>query len=32
MDELVIGSFILAKKDQPTLEEKGDWRKEFALD
>jgi carbamoyltransferase len=32
MDELVIGSFLLAKKDQPALEEKGDWRKEFALD
>jgi len=32
MDNLAIGSFVLAKKDQKPLEESGDWRKEFALD
>ncbi len=32
MDYLVIGSYVLAKSDQPLLEESGDWRKEFELD
>jgi carbamoyltransferase len=32
MDYLVIGSYVLAKSDQPPLEESGDWRKEFELD
>ncbi len=32
MDALVMGSFVLAKKDQSPLEEEGNWRKEFALD
>jgi carbamoyltransferase len=32
MDYLVMGSYLISKKDQPPLEEKGDWRKEFALD
>ena len=32
MDYLVMGSYLIAKKDQPPMEEKGDWRKEFALD
>jgi carbamoyltransferase len=32
MDSLVMGSFVLAKKDQKPLEDKGDWRKEFSLD
>jgi carbamoyltransferase len=32
MDYLVIGSFILAKKDQKPLESDIDWKKEFELD
>jgi len=32
MDYLVMGSFVLDKKIQPTLIETRDWRKEFALD
>jgi carbamoyltransferase len=32
MDYLVMGSYVLAKRDQPALVESGDWRKEFALD
>jgi carbamoyltransferase len=32
MDYLVLGSFVLAKSDQPPLDESGDWRKEFELD
>lgn len=32
MDNLVMGSFILHKKDQPELEEDVDWQKEFELD
>jgi carbamoyltransferase len=32
MDYLVIGSYVLAKSDQPALQESGDWRKEFELD
>lgn len=32
MDALVLENFILDKKAQPMLVEKGDWRKEFALD
>ncbi len=32
MDHLVIGSFLLAKEDQPPLEGDTDWKKEFQLD
>ena len=32
MDVLVLGNFLLLKKDQPTLVEKNDWRKEYELD
>jgi len=32
MDYLVLGSYLLSKKDQPELNEDADWRKEFALD
>lgn len=32
MDYLVLGSFLLAREEQPAMEESGDWRQEFALD
>ena len=32
MDYLVLGNFLLNKRDQPPLVETTDWRKEFALD
>jgi len=32
MDYLVMGSFLLAKADQPEWREEGDWRDEFQLD
>jgi carbamoyltransferase len=32
MDLLVLGNFLLDKKDQPPLAEKGDWRAQFKLD
>jgi carbamoyltransferase len=32
MDYLVIGNFLLDKKDQSSLPENGDWRTEFKLD
>ncbi|MFC1516553.1 carbamoyltransferase [Thermodesulfobacteriota bacterium] len=32
MDYLVIGNFLLDKKEQPEWVEKGDWRQEFGLD
>lgn len=32
MDYLVLGPFILEKKDQPPLKEDSDWRKEYELD
>jgi carbamoyltransferase len=32
MDYLVLGQFILDKKDQPPLKSDTDWRKEFELD
>jgi carbamoyltransferase len=32
MDYLVLGNYVLDKKDQSALPEKGDWRKEFKLD
>ena len=32
MDYLVIGDSLFTKTEQPAFEEKGDWRKEFALD
>ena len=32
MDYLVMGNYVLDKKEQPVLAESGDWRKEFKLD
>jgi carbamoyltransferase len=32
MDYLVLGDYVLDKKDQPALSEADDWRKEFKLD
>ncbi len=32
IDYLVLGSFVLAKGDQPEWKEEGDWRTEFQLD
>lgn len=32
MDYLVLGSYILAKTEQPAWQEQGDWREEFGLD
>ena len=32
MDYLVMGSFLLDKKQQPKFEEKSDWREQFELD
>jgi carbamoyltransferase len=32
MDYLVMGNFVLDKRDQPAFEETGDWRTEFTLD
>jgi len=32
MDFLVVGNYLLDKKDQPKMSENGDWRKEFKLD
>ncbi|MCC6643013.1 MAG: carbamoyltransferase [Deltaproteobacteria bacterium] len=32
MDLLVLGSFVLEKKDQPELKEDFDWREKYALD
>ena len=32
MDFLVLGNYVLDKKDQSALSEKGDWRSEFKLD
>ncbi len=32
MDYLVLGRYILGKKDQPDWEERTDWREEFVLD
>jgi len=32
MDHLVVGPFLMDKKEQPPWQESGDWRKEFALD
>ncbi|NCC52066.1 MAG: hypothetical protein EOM20_12730 [Spartobacteria bacterium] len=32
MDYLVLGPYLLYKKDQPNWEEKSDWREEFVLD
>ena len=32
MDYLVLGNYIIAKKDQKPLTNDSDWRKEFALD
>jgi hypothetical protein len=32
MDFLVVGDYLLDKKEQPKLAETGDWRTEFKLD
>jgi carbamoyltransferase len=32
MDYLVVGNFVLDKKEQPALPDTGDWRTEFKLD
>ncbi len=32
MDYLVLGTFVLDKKDQPALKDDEDWRKQYALD
>jgi carbamoyltransferase len=32
MDFLVLETFILDRREQPTLDEQSDWRREFALD
>jgi carbamoyltransferase len=32
MDFLVLGNYLLEKKDQPPLKEHGDWRQEFKPD
>jgi len=32
MDYLVVGNFLLAKKEQPKLRERSDWKDEFVLD
>lgn len=32
MDYLILGTYVLSKKDQPEFKESKDWRKEFALD
>ena len=32
MDYLVLGGYILSKKEQPPFQDKADWRKEYALD
>lgn len=32
MDYMVLGSFLLAREEQPAMEQSGDWRQEFALD
>jgi carbamoyltransferase len=32
MDYLVLGRFILDKKNQPALKDDKDWRKEYELD
>ncbi len=32
MDYLVVGNYVLDKKDQPALPDTGDWRTEFKLD
>jgi carbamoyltransferase len=32
MDYLVLGSFLLSKKDQPPWKDKGNWRQDYVLD
>jgi carbamoyltransferase len=32
MDFLVLGNYVLDKKDQPAVADKSDWRAEFKLD
>lgn len=32
MDYLVLGDFVLSKKDQPEWKDKADWRKDYVLD
>ncbi|MCX7010072.1 MAG: hypothetical protein NTY53_23010, partial [Kiritimatiellaeota bacterium] len=32
MDYLVLGAFVLDKKNQPTWQDKGNWRQDYVLD
>ncbi len=32
MDYLVLGDFLLSKKDQPEWKDKADWRNDYKLD
>jgi carbamoyltransferase len=32
MDTLVLGDFVLSKKEQPEWKEEKDWREDFDLD
>jgi carbamoyltransferase len=32
MDYLVLGSFLLSKKDQPPWQETANWRQDYVLD
>lgn len=32
MDYLVLGSYLLDKREQPEMEEKGDWKEDYVLD
>jgi carbamoyltransferase len=32
MDFLVVGNYLMDKRDQPALADTGDWRSEFKLD
>ena len=32
MDYLVLGSFLLSKKEQPAWADKADWREDYVLD
>jgi carbamoyltransferase len=32
MDYLVLGDFILDKKNQPPWQDKGNWRQDYVLD
>lgn len=32
MDYLILGSYLLARRNQPVFQDEGDWKKEFELD